>query len=79
MWKLTLGYVTLLKFQQSFMKTHMTAPSLMYKSGRQTYAACATERKAKIFLPARFWGRSRADLLLEPQCAALLPSCARQM
>ncbi len=35
--------------------------------------------EAKIFLPARFWGRSRADLLLEQQCAALLPSCARQM
>ncbi len=29
------------------------------------------------FLPARFFGRSRADLLLERQSAALLPSCAR--
>jgi hypothetical protein len=29
------------------------------------------------FLPARFCGRSRADLLLERQSAALLSSCAR--
>jgi hypothetical protein len=28
-------------------------------------------------LPARFCGRSRADLLLERQSTALLPSCAR--
>ncbi len=35
--------------------------------------------ESEDFSPARFWGRPRADLLLEQQCAALLPSCARQM
>jgi hypothetical protein len=38
MWKLTLGYGRLLKFQQLFMKTHMPAPSIMYKSARTKYA-----------------------------------------
>jgi hypothetical protein len=33
-------------------------------------------RKVEIFCLARFCGRSRADLLLARQSAALLPSCA---
>jgi hypothetical protein len=36
----------------------------------------AAEQKVGI-LPARFCGRSRADLLLARQSATLLPSCVR--
>jgi len=40
-------------------------------------AAVRGQADRRDFLPARFCGRSRADLLLERQSAALLPSCAR--
>jgi hypothetical protein len=45
-------------------------------SGRQTSAGCGRAER-RDFLPATFCGRSRADLLLERQSAALLPSCVR--
>ncbi len=45
-------------------------------SGRQTSAGCGRAER-RDFLRARYCGRSRADLLLERQSAALLPSCAR--
>ncbi len=44
--------------------------------GRPTSAGCGRADR-RDFLPARFCRRSPADLLLERQSAALLPSCAR--
>ncbi len=45
-------------------------------SGRQMSAGCG-RAEIRDFLPARFCGRPRADLLLARQSGTLLPSCAR--